>query len=131
MSNPFEDGQTGYDEVQVTSQAKPAAVSTGNEPKPEVIANAYEATDDTKSINAGTSTYYPPPENPNWFEKCFNWLPLRWFLFFAGFIMTGFAVLDIFLNAAKVKGIGILIFIYLFFFYRNCNNDSGRTSMAT
>jgi len=52
----------------------------------------------------------PTKEQPNCLVKCFDWMPLRWFLLLGGFILISFSVLDMALFGRKVKGIGNFIF---------------------
>jgi hypothetical protein len=128
MSNPF-DAQTGaYEDVQVTTQPQPQA--SGSNPSADAsayvqdqakeqtkqqVVNAYEATvDDVRSANAATADHNAPPEPPSFMVKCYNWFPLRWFLFGAGFGLTILAIVDMGVNGTKVKGIGDLVFFYIF-----------------
>jgi len=118
-----------YDEVPMDTQSQPpsqpqtdaqaqatgAAVSYGQAQAQSQATNLYETTvNDFKQANINQADHNTVPEAPNWAVRCFNWMPLRWFLFVGGLALAALSILDLIIHGSQVKGVGNLIFIFLF-----------------
>jgi hypothetical protein len=78
---------------------------------------------DSKGINPNITVDTTPtvivqnksrPEVPSWLVKCFDWVPLRWFLFIGGILLTLLSIIDLMKYGNNPKGMNNFIFVFVF-----------------
>jgi len=118
MTSAYDDGTQVSVGVSGTTTTTTVTTSTGGYVQSQAkqqVSDAYDSTaNDFRTANAAVADHNPPVETPSWIVRCFNWMPLRWFLFSAGLLFVATTILDMAVYGDKVEGIGNLVFFYIF-----------------